>query len=367
MNSPRNRIILVDDNLSNLDQGKSMLKTFYQVFAAESVAKMYEIMENVVPDLILLDVEMPEMSGYEAIRGLKSDARFCDIPVIFLTAKSDETSEREGFDLGASDYVAKPFSAPLLLKRIENQLIIVRRTKELQNSRAELQKYADNLEDAVREKTEEVLDLQSAVLATVTDLVEFRDKSTGKHIARTQMYLKAMVDELLETESEYREQILGWDMRFSLQSAQLHDVGKIAISDAILNKPGKLTAEEFEIMKTHVSAGIDAIEMILGNTKRHSFVEHALLFCGTHHEKWDGSGYPTGISGRSIPLEGRLMAIVDVYDALVSERPYKKALAHHDACTIIRESAGSHFDPDLVKVFLRVMGNPPALDGKFEG
>jgi len=351
MYNSRDRIILVDDNMANLDQGWNILKTFYEVFPAESAMKLFEILENILPDLILLDIDMPEMNGYEAIRKIKADERFSDIPVIFLTAKSDVNSEREGFDLGAADYVSKPFSAPLLLKRIENQLIIIRKTRDLRASQEELKGYAESLKAMVQEKTEEVLTLQNVVLATVTDLVEFRDNPTGMHIMRTQRYLKALIDRLIEKESEYKSTISRWDVNFLLQSAQLHDVGKIAISDLILNKPGKLTPEEFEIMKTHVSAGVDAIERIIRNTKKHAFLDHALLICGTHHEKWDGTGYPIGLKGKNIPLEGRLMAVVDVYDALVSTRPYKKAFTHEEACGIIEEGSGAHFDPVLVDAF----------------
>ena len=351
MSGIRKRIILVDDNLANLDQGRNMLKTFYEVFPAPSAAKLFEILDNILPDLILLDIDMPEMNGYEVIKKLKADDHFSEIPVIFLTSKNDVSSEREGFDLGAADYVHKPFSAPLLLKRIENQLVIVRKTKDLQASQAELKKYSDNLEKMVNEKTEEVYDLQNSVLATVADLVEFRDKSTGGHIVRTQHYLKTLVDGLTEKNSEYKKIISGWNMDFFLQSSQLHDVGKIAVSDLILGKPGKLDPDEFEIMKTHVPAGVDAIERILGNTKKHSFLDHAILFAGTHHEKWNGSGYPIGLRGKSIPLEGRLMAIVDVYDALTSDRPYKKAFSHEEASMIIEEGAGTHFDPALIDVF----------------
>jgi putative two-component system response regulator len=353
MANERSRIIIVDDIIANLDQGKNILKTFYQVFPAQSAAKLFEILENTSPDLILLDIEMPEMNGYEVIRKLKADERYADIPVVFLTAKSDTECEREGFDLGAEDYILKPFSAPLLLKRIEHQLTIVRKTKDLQATQIKLKHYADNLEKMVRDKTEEVVELQNAVLTTVADLVEFRDKSTGGHIMRTQLYLKALTDDLKRNATVYSKVLSEWDLDFFLQSAQLHDVGKIAISDTILNKPGKLTDEEFEIIKTHVTVGVDAIERIMNDTKKHAFLHHALLIVGTHHEKWDGSGYPIGVKGENIPLEGRLMAVVDVYDALVSDRPYKKAFTHEEARRIIVESSGTHFDPVLVDVFLR--------------
>jgi len=352
-NNVRKKIILVDDYMPTLTMGRNMLKTFYEVYPAPSAAKLFEILEKVTPQLILLDIEMPEINGYEAIKKLKSDARFADIPVIFLTAKNDESSELKGFDLGAADYVSKPFSGPLLLKRIANQLLIVEQKNDLLSNQAALKDYAENLEVKVREKTEEVFNLQNAVLTTVADLVEFRDKYTGGHIARTQLYLKTLTEALIR-QGVYIEELFGWDMGFFIASAQLHDVGKITITDLILNKPGKLTSEEFDVMKTHVSVGVDAIERIMHNTAEHAFLRHALLITGTHHEKWDGSGYPMGLKGKNIPLEGRLMAIADVYDALISERPYKRAFTHEEAKKIIEAGAATHFDPALVSIFINV-------------
>ena len=350
MDSIRAKIIIVDDSMANLTMGRNMLKTFYEVFPAPSSSKLFEILENVRADLILLDIEMPDMNGYEAIKKLKADKRFEDIPVIFLTAKTDESSELEGFDLGAVDYISKPFSGPLLLKRIANQLLIVKQKNDLLAAQAALMDHAENLETRVRDKTKEVLNLQNAVLATVSDLVEFRDKLTGGHVERTQLYFKALVEELIRKDI-YKEDVSHWDMDLLLPSTQLHDVGKIAISDLILNKPDKLTPEEFEIMKTHVTVGVDAIERIMSVTHEHEFLKHSLYIAGTHHEKWDGTGYPMKLKGKNIPLEGRLMAIADVYDALISERPYKKAFSHEEASKIIVESSGTHFDPTLVEIF----------------
>ena len=353
MDEERPKIILVDDNMANLTMGRNMLKTFYEVYPAPSAAKLFEVLANVFPDLILLDIEMPEMDGYEAIAKMKADPRFAEIPVIFLTAKNDEESELEGFDLGAADYMSKPFSGPLLLKRIANQLLIARQKKILLDNQAALKDYADNLEIKVQEKTREVINLQNAVLATVADLVEFRDHPTGGHISRTQQYLEALIAELIR-EGTYADEILEWDLNYFLPSALLHDVGKIAISDLILNKPGRLTEEEFEVMKTHVTVGVDAIEKIISYLGSHTFLHHSLLVVGSHHEHWDGTGYPIGLKGKNIPLQGRLMAIVDVYDALVSARPYKEPFSHEEACKIIEAGAGSHFDPVLVKAFRTV-------------
>jgi putative two-component system response regulator len=346
MENVRYKIIMVDDNMAILTMGRNMLKTYYEVYPAPTAAKLFEILESVTPDLILLDVVMPEMNGYDVMKKLREDPRYENIPVIFLTAKRDESSELEGFDLGAADYISKPFSAPLLLKRIANQLLISQQKRDLKD-------YADNLEGKVKEKTKEVLNLQNAVLTTVAELVEYRDKLTGGHINRTQLYLKALTEELVR-EGIYADIIKKWDMDFFLASAQLHDVGKIAIPDHILNKPGKLDPDEFEIMKTHVAVGVEAIEGIMKNTEEHAFLHHALLITGTHHEKWDGSGYPKGLKGEEIPLEGRLMAIADVYDALISARPYKSAFSHEEACNVFDDVAGTHFEHVVVGVFKNV-------------
>jgi putative two-component system response regulator len=287
-----------------------------------------------------LDVEMPEMSGYDAIKRIKAKESTRDIPVIFLSAKNDSGSELEGLSLGAIDYIFKPFSPPLLLKRLENHLLIRSQQMALRN-------YNDNLQRIVRKRTSQVVELQNAILNTVAEMVEFRDDVTGGHIERTQNYLRLLVDKLLR-EKIYWEEVSSWDLEFLIPSAQLHDVGKIAISDAILNKPGKLTAEEFEIMKRHPAIGETAIENIMKTTSENDFLHHARLFAGTHHEKWDGSGYPRGLKGRGIPLQGRLMAIVDVYDALIAARPYKQPMSTRDAGQIITEGSGKHFDPVLV-------------------
>jgi len=355
MDKSRYQIILVDDNMANLNIGMNILKTFYEVSPVSSAAKFFKIIGKVRPDLVLLDIEMPGMNGYETIKAMKANPQFRDIPVIFVTAKNDETSELEGLDLGAADYISKPFSGPLLLKRIANQLLIVQQKKDLLASQAALQDYADNLAEKVREKTREVIDLQNAIVSTLADMVDFRDKLTGDHIIRTQLYLKALIEDLIR-EGIYNDITTEWNQELLLASAPLHDVGKIAVSDLILNKPGKLTPDEFEIMKTHVTAGVDVIEKIMQKTTRHTFLHYALLITGSHHEKWNGSGYPMGLAGGNIPLEGRLMAIADVYDALISVRPYKKAYTHEDACKIIEESAETHFDPVLIEVFRRVKG-----------
>ncbi|MFP3155642.1 response regulator [Lachnospiraceae bacterium ZAX-1] len=342
----RKKILLVDDNMTNLASGKEILKELYRVYPVPSADIMFDTLESIVPDMILLDIEMPEVDGYEAIKRLKHAPQWREIPVMFLTSRTDEGSELEGLSLGAIDYVYKPFSAPLLLKRIENHLIIEMQKKQLRE-------FNLNLAEIVQKKTNQVFNLQNAVLNTVADLVEFRDNLTGGHIFRTQQYMKILLDKLIE-ENIYAEEISDLDLDYLLPSAQLHDVGKIAISDLILNKPGKLTPEEFSIMKTHALIGVDAIKKIEENAEEHAFLRHARRIAGTHHERWDGNGYPHGLSGYNIPLEGRLMAIADVYDALVSVRPYKKAFSTDEAKQIIEGGGDTHFDPLLVKMFSKV-------------
>ena len=342
----RYKVVLVDDSIATLNQGKAMLRTFYRVYPIRSAAELFNLLERVIPDLILLDVMMSDMSGFEVMRKPKADDRYSDIPVIFLTSKSDEGSELEGLNLGAVDYIAKPFSGPLLHKRILNQI----RYKRAQTA---IKDYANNLEIKVHEKTVEVIALQSAIISTVSELIEFRDHDTGGHITRTQRYMRALVGGLI-AQGLYEEKAAGWNLDLLLLSSQLHDVGKIAIPDGILNKPGKLTDDEFETIKTHVPAGVGIIEKIMDATGAHENLHYALIIAGTHHEKWDGSGYPMGLSKHNIPLLGRLMAIADVYDALVSERPYKKPLTHDEAGKIIIDGAGKHFDPDLTEIFSKV-------------
>ncbi len=347
MDELRKKIMLVDDNVANLATGRHFLKPFYDVYTASSAALMFEILEKVLPDLILLDVDMPQMDGHEAMRRLKRARRFSAVPVIFLTALSDEQSELRGFDLGAVDYVSKPFSPPRLLRRIENHLLILRQ-------QAIIRRHAEDLEGLVRRKTGEVFSLQNAMLETIAELVEYRGRFVGGQGAFTPLYVKAMLDEM-QGDPLYADEIASWDAAFLLPSVQLHDVGKIAVPDSILNKPGALTAEEFAIMKTHVGTGVDVVERIKAKIPEHSFMLHARRIVEAHHEKWDGSGYPGGLRGEDIPLEGRLMAFADVYDALVSWRPYRrKAYTHEEAVEMMRYGSGSHFDPSLMEIFFRV-------------
>ena len=346
-----NKVFIVDDNDANLLMAKNALDGIYETYALPSAARMFKLLEKIKADLILLDVTMPEMDGYEAIQILKSKPETANIPVIFLTGKTDSDDEIKGLSLGAIDYITKPFKPPLLLKRVEVHLLVNEQKKRLEKQAAEILHFNENLQKMVQEKTEDVYELKNAILKTIAELVEYRDNITGGHIERTQYGLKLLLLEL-EKSGYYKEEIKDWNVELLLQSCQLHDVGKISISDSVLKKPGTLDNEEFEQMKKHTDYGEEIIEKIQALTKEHDFLKYAKIFAGSHHEKWDGTGYPRGLKGDETPLLGRIMAVVDVYDALVSERPYKKAIPHEDAVEIIKNGSGTVFDPKIVEVFL---------------
>ena len=345
MSIDRKKIIMVDDDRTNLTVASEMLGDKYTTFTVTSGNKLFGLLEKVMPDIILLDVEMPEMSGYEVIKMLKNSEKHAHVPVIFLTSLLDPENEVKGLSLGAVDYLYKPFAKELLRKRIEMHLL-------MEYQKRELKRYTDDLEGMVFEKTQTVFELQNAILKTVAELVECRDNITGGHIERTQNYLKLLITRLLES-GTYADELSTWDIDLLVMSSQLHDVGKISVKDDILMKPGKLTSEEFAEMQRHAEFGRQIIERIGGSTSENAFLEHAKILAGSHHERWDGSGYPDGLKGEEIPLQGRLMAVVDVYDALTNKRPYKEAFTHEKSVEVIKEGAGAHFDPKIVDVFLK--------------
>ncbi|MFP3155547.1 response regulator [Lachnospiraceae bacterium ZAX-1] len=371
MSEIRMRVMVVDDNITNLRIAKNALSNNYDVFTVSSASRMFEMFELLgrnLPSIILLDVDMPQMNGYEAIKILKSKPETKSIPIVFLTGRNDFDSEMKGLSLGAIDYISKPILPLLLCRRMETYLMVETQKQmlkkqahtlkdQLEAQQLALQNFNKNLQKMVDEKMSEklgiVLDLQRAILKTVGDLMEIHDHTIKGQVERTQQRLKILVS-ALQNVSPYQEQISEWDIDLLLQSAQLYDVGKIAISDNILLKPGKITLEEFNVIKNHTTLGVKIVDKIMMSTPESDFLKHAKIFAGTHQEKWDGTGYPRGLQGADIPLQGRLMAIADVYDALTSERAYKKAFTHEEATQIIIEGKGTHFDPILIDVFVQV-------------
>ena len=332
MNAILKTIFVVDDSDTNLSMAEAVLEDQYRVMTMPSAQKMFTLLEKVIPDLILLDIEMPEMDGFDALSRLKSDSSWIVIPVMFLTGRNDAEVEARGFEMGAIDFITKPFSAPVLLNRIKTHL---------------------DIDKIIRERTAQVNRLQNSILAVLADMVENRDKGTGGHIERTSIYIKILINEM-RARGVYTDEMEGWDVERMISSARMHDLGKISITDIIVNKPGKLTDDEYAIMKKHAVEGERIIDEIIARTGEGDFLRNAKLFAGTHHERWDGKGYPRGLKEKEIPLQGRIMAIVDVYDALVSERPYKEAFPDDEAVRIIMENSGTHFDPKIAEIFFEV-------------
>ena len=332
-------IFVVDDSATNLARADEALEEQYLVITLSSAVKMFAALGKITPDLILLDIEMPEMNGFEAIELLKSSDTYAEIPVIFLTSLSETENEARGIELGAVDFIAKPFSSPVLLNRIKNHLFI---DELIRDRTAQLS-----------ERTSQLVRLQNSIVFTLADVVENRDSNTGGHIDRTTVFMEILINAMMER-GLYTEEMRGWNMDAVISSARLHDLGKIAIPDSILNKPDKLTTEEIAVIKTHSVAGERIIDHMISRTGDADFLYHAKLIAAFHHEKWNGTGYPYGLKETDIPLQGRIMAIVDVYDALTSQRAYKKAFTTEDAIGIIQNDAGQHFDPEIAGVFCAI-------------
>lgn len=352
MDSDRKKIILVDDVLTNLKIGSKILMDAYDVFTVPSAEKLFQMLKNTTPDLILLDIDMPGMNGYQAIKVLKADKRTRRIPVIFLSANSDPIHESKGLSLGAVDFIAKPYCPQMLLNRVEARI-------RLESQRKLILEYEVKLRQAEMDKVKALTELQKKVIRIVTELVERRDEVTGGHIELIHRYVEVLLDVLIKN-NIYRDIVQSWEKDFLLQSTLLYDLGKVSINDRILLKPGKLTDEEYAEMQKHTLLGVKILEDIETDLKENltgaSFLDHAKAFAGCHHEHWDGTGYPYGLKGYNIPLQGRIMAIVDVYTALITERPYNKACTHEEAMRIIANGKGTHFDPALVDLFLSASG-----------
>jgi putative two-component system response regulator len=350
MSSHDNRatLLIVDDEPINIAVLSDILKHQYRILVARDGAQaLARAGGNVTPDLVLLDIMMPDMDGLEVCRQLKSNPATADIPVIFVTAMSQDVDESAGFAAGAVDYVTKPVRPAIVLARVKAQL-------ELQWHRKQLAEQNQTLDRLVRERTAEVANTQQVTILAMATLAETRDNETGNHIRRTQFYVKALAEQL-RRQGEYPE-LTDDNIELLYRSAPLHDIGKVGIPDSILLKPGKLDEQEFEIMKTHAELGgaaIEEAEKALGDSET-SFLRYARQIAHCHHEKWDGSGYPQGLAGEAIPLAGRLMALADVYDALISKRVYKAPFSHEQAKELLIKGRAQHFDPAVVDAFLAI-------------
>lgn len=345
LNEVKQTILIVDDTPANIDVVKQVLSQDYFIQAAIDGPTALKIIAKKQPDLILLDILMPLMSGYKVCEIIKSDEKTRDIPIIFLTAKTSVEDEAKGLNMGAVDYITKPISPPILRERVHNHL-------ELKHARDLLKRQNQELEIKVIERTRQLAELQDVAMVAMGSLAETRDPETGNHIRRTQRYVKLLANKLKD-HPRFSTFFTPENITTLFKSAPLHDIGKVGVPDHILLKPGKLTDEEFTEMKKHPIYGRDAI---IAAERSMSRADNFLIFAEeiaySHHEKWDGSGYPLGLAGDDIPISARLMAVADVYDALISRRVYKPPFPHSMAVSIITEGRGTHFDPDMVDAFL---------------
>ena len=344
--STRATILIVDDVPENLEVLGELLQPLYRVRAAQNGGRALQVARTrPIPDLILLDVMMPGMDGYAVFAALRADPLTRDIPVIFVTALDGLQEEEKGLEAGAVDYISKPIRPSIVLARVRNQL-------ELKKARDRLRDQNVLLESEIARRMGENLLIQEVSIRALARLAEIRDPETGNHLRRTQAYV-AVLAARLALDPRYTRQLTSHTIDLIAKSAPLHDIGKVGIPDHILLKPGKLTPEEWVIMQTHARLGSEAIEHAEEDAERPvPFLAFAKEIARHHHERWDGSGYPDGLAGEGIPLSARLMALADVFDALISRRTYKEPFSLEQARKMISDARGSHFDPDVVDAFL---------------
>ncbi|WP_237219198.1 response regulator [Rhodoferax aquaticus] len=348
----RRTVLVVDDTPVNLTLLHELLAPHYRVLACNNGLRALQVAKDAQPDVILLDVMMPGMDGYAVCKRLKSSVQTQDIPLVFVTARSQPLDEEMGLRMGAADYIAKPISPPIVLARVRTQLAVQAAAEFLKDK-------AQYLKKEVARQTDEIKRLQDATILAMASMAETRDNETGAHIVRTQNYVQALALHL-QKHPRFTDYLTDTQIDLLFKSAPLHDIGKVGIPDRILHKPSRLAADEMEVMKTHTTIGRNIIE-IAERRLGHSvpFLACAKEIAYGHQEKWDGSGYPLGLAGDAITISARLMAVADVYDALISVRVYKPAFSHAKARDLILEGRGLHFDPDIVDAFT-------ALDGEFQ-
>ena len=341
-------VLVVDDTPANLALMTSLLKDHYRVKVAVNGPKALAIAASAdPPDLILLDIMMPDMDGHEVCRRLKNDPPTAEIPIIFLTSKSEVEDEKQGLEIGAVDYITKPISPPIVLARIKNHLLLKQARDFLRDQNA-------YLAAEVTRRVREISQVQDVTIVAMASLAEVRDNETGNHLHRTQEYMD-LLGRKVSGHADFKELLTAENMQLICKSAPLHDIGKVGIPDCVLLKPGPLTPAEFEVIKEHSRIGRDAIqaaERLLDTPS--SFLRFAREIAYSHHEKWDGGGYPVGLKQEAIPLPARMMAVADVYDALTCGRVYKPPFSHEKATSIIKDGRGAHFDPVLSDAFLAV-------------
>ncbi|MDR2143861.1 MAG: response regulator [Treponema sp.] len=323
------QILVVDDNIASLKQIGAQLASHYEVSLAKSGALALQICKQERPDLILLDVEMPEMDGFQTLTRLKEDPDLKPIPVIFLTGNRDTDTEIRALESGAMDFITKPANKDILFHRLELHL--------------QFAAYQSSLENTVRE-------LQNSIVTSFAELIECKDDNAGTHVLRTGKYVEILGRELLKA-GIFNDELSGENLDLIVRAAPFHDIGKIGVSDTLLLKEGSLTGEEYDEVKKHTLIGARFLQSIYERTPEEQYLQFAKLIAESHHEKYDGTGYPHGLAGNDIPLCARIMTVANVYDGCITERVYRKALSHEEACRIILDGKGTWFDPRVVEVF----------------
>lgn len=340
-------ILMLDRQEEDVLTIKDMLKDIYSVRTTGDIDVFRRYLDKRKPDIIMLGVDILSEHRYDDFYEIKDRVQRSGVPLIILLNSRDFTEEDiDVFRSVALDYILKGVIKPLLLRKIELYLSYDSLAKETK-------KYAEKMKSLVEKKTNVVLEQQNSLLRTVADLVDFKDEQKNNHGFRSERYIEILLDALIRR-GNYVDIIVSWDRDFLLQAVKLHDIGKITVDENILKKRDKLNADEFVAMKKHTTNGVAIIDKIIKDTETNEFLEHARKVIGSHHEWWDGTGYPNSLAGDEIPLEGRIMAVADVYDALLSERPYKKPFTHEHAVTMIMNGSGTQFDPTIVDAFLTV-------------
>lgn len=354
-------IMVIDDNLTELVIAEKALESKYRILAQQGGKQAFDYLKKatILPSLILLDIDMPGLNGFEVFSRIRLEERLKTIPIIFVTGNTDASTELEAYSLGAVDFIRKPFVSEILKKKVDMHIGIVDSEKELkgknsslQNFNEQLQEYNEKLQQTATVQTQKVQRLEYFIIGVITDLITKKDGYSGMHCKKVSRYMELLLKEmifmgLVSIRPEHMELIL--------MSSQLHDMGKIGIPDAILEKVGKYTQEEFEVMKMHTVLASDAVQKFAYLLPDNSFIHYTYQMARSHHEQWCGMGYPDGLAENAIPQLARILSVADVYDALVSERTYKKSVSHEQACTIITQASGIQFDPQVVAAFQNVM------------
>jgi putative two-component system response regulator len=351
------KVLIVDDTEENVDILVEALGELYDVSVAMDGRGALEAVSEDRPDIILLDIMMPEMDGYSVCSALKSDPATADIPVVFLTALTEIENKTRGFELGAVDYITKPFEVSEIKMRVQTHLFVALSARRLKRQN-------EILELKVQERTRELSRVQEATIESLAALAEYRDPETGGHIKRTQHYMRALA-RALKTHPKFEDVLDETTIHYLFLSAPLHDIGKVGVRDGILLKPDSLTENEMDQMKAHPLLGKNAISVAEKKLEGASFLRYAREIAYCHHERWDGNGYPQGLSGTAIPVSARLMTLVDVYDALISRRVYKTPFTHAESVRIIEGGRGTMFDPDIVDAFLEIQEEFRSIALKF--